>query len=85
MLSLVSGALGFANISEIARRIAIVLFALFFIMFIALLGFAWLVAGALQGSGVVEPSASDLIKSLLESYPIIAQHMSLDLAGIRLG
>lgn len=84
VLSLVAGALGFANVSLLAKRVSMVLFTLFFVMFLGLLLFAWLVAGALQGSGVVEPSAGDLIKSLLDSYPAVAQHMPLDLAGIRL-
>lgn len=84
VLALVAGALGFTNVSDIARRISLILFTLFFVMFLGLLLFAWLVADALQGSGVVEPSAGDLIKSLL-SYPAIAQHVPLDLAGIRLG
>ena len=84
VLSLIAGAMGFAGISEVAKRISIVLFVLFFLMFLGLLLFAWLVAGALQGSGVVEPSAGDLIKSLL-SYPVVAQHVPLDLARIRLG
>jgi uncharacterized membrane protein YtjA (UPF0391 family) len=85
VLSLIAGAMGFANVSMIAKRIAMVLFTLFFLMFLGLLLFAWLVAGALQGSGVVEPSASDLIKSAIELGPVLAQHMALDLAGIRLG
>lgn len=85
VLSLIAGGLGFTGISDVAKRISMVLFTLFFIMFLGLLLFAWLVAGALQGSGVVEPSASDLIKSAIELGPVFAQHMTLDLAGIRLG
>lgn len=84
VLSLIAGALGFTGISDVAKRIAMVLFTLFFIMFLGLLLFAWLVAGALQGSGVVEPSPGDLIKSAIELGPVFAQHMPLDLAGIRL-
>lgn len=84
VLSLIAGALGFTGISDVAKRISMVLFTLFFIMFLGLLLFAWLVAGALQGSGVVEPSAGDLIKSAIELGPVLAQHMPLDLAGIRL-
>ena len=83
ILSLIAGALGFANISEIAKRISMVLFALFFLMFLGLLLFAWLVANALQGSGVVEPSAGDLIKSAIALGALLAQHVPLDLAGIR--
>jgi uncharacterized membrane protein YtjA (UPF0391 family) len=83
ILSLIAGAMGFANISEIAKRISMVLFALFFLMFLGLLLFAWLVATALQGSGVIEPSAGDLIKSAMTLGVPLAQHMPLDLAGIR--
>jgi uncharacterized membrane protein YtjA (UPF0391 family) len=82
ILSLIAGALGFANISEIAKRISMVLFALFFLMFLGLLLFAWLVANALQGSGVVEPSAGDLIKSAIALGALLAQHVPLDLSGI---
>jgi uncharacterized membrane protein YtjA (UPF0391 family) len=85
VLSLIAGGLGFTGISDVAKRISMVLFTLFFIMFLALLLFAWLVAGALQGSGVVEPSAGDLIKSSLELYPVLAQKMTLKLAGIGFG
>ncbi len=84
VLSLIAGAVSFANISDTAKRISIVLFTLFFLMFLGLLLFAWLVADALQGSGVVEPTAGDLIKSAIELGPVLAQHMSLDLAGIGL-
>jgi uncharacterized membrane protein YtjA (UPF0391 family) len=46
IVSLVAGAFGFINVSDIARRISIVLFALFFIGFLILLGFALLVVDA---------------------------------------
>jgi uncharacterized membrane protein YtjA (UPF0391 family) len=48
VISLVAGAFGFINISEIARRISLILFALFFIGFLILLGFALLVADAVS-------------------------------------
>jgi uncharacterized membrane protein YtjA (UPF0391 family) len=46
VISLVAGAFGFINISEITRRISFVLFALFFIGFLIFLGFALLVVDA---------------------------------------
>ena len=46
VVSLVAGAFGFINISDITRRISFVLFALFFIGFLILLGFALLVVDA---------------------------------------
>jgi uncharacterized membrane protein YtjA (UPF0391 family) len=46
VISLVAGAFGFINISDITRRISFVLFALFFIGFLILLGFALLVVDA---------------------------------------
>lgn len=47
ILSLIAGAFGLSNISAIAKKISLILFALFFLGFLILLGFAWLVAGAL--------------------------------------
>jgi uncharacterized membrane protein YtjA (UPF0391 family) len=46
VISLIAGALGFANISTFARRVAFVLFGLFFLGFLALLGFAYLLGQA---------------------------------------
>jgi uncharacterized membrane protein YtjA (UPF0391 family) len=48
IISLVAGAFGFINISEIARRISFVLFALFFIGFLIFLGLALLVVDAVS-------------------------------------
>jgi uncharacterized membrane protein YtjA (UPF0391 family) len=50
ILSLVAGAFGLTNISALAKKISLILFALFFIGFLLLLGFAWLLAGALAPS-----------------------------------
>jgi uncharacterized membrane protein YtjA (UPF0391 family) len=47
IISLVAGALGFTNASVIARRISFVLFALFFLLFLVVVGFAWLVGEAI--------------------------------------
>lgn len=47
ILSLVAGAFGLTNISALAKRISLILFGLFFLGFLLLLGFAWLVAGAI--------------------------------------
>lgn len=46
IISLVAGALGFTNISAGAARIAKVLFAIFFVLFLLILGIA-LLAGEL--------------------------------------
>jgi uncharacterized membrane protein YtjA (UPF0391 family) len=47
VISLVAGAFGLTNISRIAKRISLVLFALFFLLFLALVGFAVLLEKAL--------------------------------------
>jgi uncharacterized membrane protein YtjA (UPF0391 family) len=47
VISLVAGALGFTNGSVIAKRIAITLFVLFFLAFLALIGIAVMVGEAL--------------------------------------
>lgn len=46
IISLVAGGFGLTNISAFAKKLSIFFFALFFIGFLALLGFAWLVAQA---------------------------------------
>jgi uncharacterized membrane protein YtjA (UPF0391 family) len=46
VVSLIAGAVGMTNTSAILRRISIVLFALFFLGFLALLAFAYLLGAA---------------------------------------
>ena len=48
IISLIAGALGFTNISLIAKRISLALFALFFLAFLAIVGLALLVGEALE-------------------------------------
>ena len=68
ILSLAAGALGLTNISALAKKISLILFALFFIGFLLLLGFAWLVAGALAPSAApATSSALPLVFAVLEA------------------
>lgn len=67
VLSLVAGAFGLTNVSVMAKRGSMVLFALFFIGFLLLLGFAWLVAGAIAPSTPATTSALPLILAVLEA------------------
>lgn len=53
ILSIVAGAIGFTNVSVIAKRIAIFLFALLFLGFLALLVFAWIVGEAISTNRVM--------------------------------
>lgn len=53
ILSIVAGAVGFTNVSAIAKRIAMVLFALLFLAFMALLVFAWIVGEAISTNRVM--------------------------------
>lgn len=53
VISLIAGAVGLTNVSLIAKRIAMVLFAIFFLGFLALLGFAYLIGEALSTSRVM--------------------------------
>ena len=46
LVSVCAGAVGLTNMSAAARRISLVLFALFFLGFLALLGFAYLLGEA---------------------------------------
>ena len=48
VISLVAGAFGFISVSDVTRRISLVLFALFFIGFLIFLGFALLVVDAVS-------------------------------------
>jgi uncharacterized membrane protein YtjA (UPF0391 family) len=55
IISLIAGALGMSGISQLARRVSLVLLALFFAIFLALVGFAYLVAGAIDHAALVMP------------------------------
>jgi uncharacterized membrane protein YtjA (UPF0391 family) len=48
LVSLIAGGVGLTNISTFARRVSLVLFALFFLGFLALLGFAYLLGEAFE-------------------------------------
>lgn len=60
IISLVAGAVGLTNISVVAKRISMVLFALFFLGFLALLGFAWMVGELISHTMLVPPATSVL-------------------------
>ena len=47
IISLLAGGLGLTNISVFAKRLSMIFFALFFLGFLALLGFAYLLGSAL--------------------------------------
>jgi uncharacterized membrane protein YtjA (UPF0391 family) len=49
VISLVAGAFGFVSVSQLARRISFILFAIFFIGFLLILGLALLVVSAADG------------------------------------
>jgi uncharacterized membrane protein YtjA (UPF0391 family) len=53
LVSIIAGGLGLTNISGFAKRLSMIFFALFFLGFLALLGFAYLVAGAVSHSELV--------------------------------
>jgi uncharacterized membrane protein YtjA (UPF0391 family) len=48
IISLIAGGIGMSGISSFAKKIAMVLFALFFLGFLALLGFAYLLGSAFE-------------------------------------
>ncbi|ADH89640.1 protein of unknown function DUF1328 [Ancylobacter novellus DSM 506] len=47
IVSIIAGAVGFTNVSAVARRISLLLFGLFFLGFLLLIGFAMLVDQAM--------------------------------------
>jgi uncharacterized membrane protein YtjA (UPF0391 family) len=53
VISLIAGALGLTGVSVFAKRLSLILFALFFLGFLALVGFAYLVSSAVVHSEVV--------------------------------
>ena len=53
ILSVVAGAIGMTNVSAIAKRIAMVLFAILFLGFLALLAFAWVIGEAISTNRVM--------------------------------
>ena len=53
ILSIVAGAIGFTSVSAIAKRIAMILFALLFLGFLALLAFAWVIGEAISTNRVM--------------------------------
>jgi uncharacterized membrane protein YtjA (UPF0391 family) len=53
VISLVAGGLGLTNVSVFAKRLSLIFFALFFLGFFALVGFAYLVSSAVNHSEIV--------------------------------
>jgi uncharacterized membrane protein YtjA (UPF0391 family) len=53
IISLIAGGLGLTNISAFAKRLSMIFFALFFLGFLALLGFAYLVGSVLTHTELV--------------------------------
>jgi uncharacterized membrane protein YtjA (UPF0391 family) len=53
IISLLAGGLGLTNISAFAKRLSIIFFALFFLGFLALLGFAYLLGSAFNQAELV--------------------------------
>jgi uncharacterized membrane protein YtjA (UPF0391 family) len=47
LVALITGTLGLTNLSDIAKKVTLVLFAVFFLMFLALVGFAYLARDAI--------------------------------------
>jgi uncharacterized membrane protein YtjA (UPF0391 family) len=47
IISILAGAVGLTNVSQMARRVSMVLFALFFLMAAVIFGLAWMIGEAL--------------------------------------
>ena len=62
IISLIAGALGLTNVSQLAKRVSLVLFALFLLAFLALVGFVYLVGEAMAGSAL-PPAAAALVSA----------------------
>jgi uncharacterized membrane protein YtjA (UPF0391 family) len=53
VILLVAGGLGLTTVSVFAKRLSLIFFALFFLGFLALVGFAYLVSSAISHSEVL--------------------------------
>lgn len=71
ILSLVAGAFGLSNVSALAKKISLILFALFLAGFLILLAFAWLVTGALAPSAPM-PTTTSLLEQLSYGSLVLA-------------
>jgi uncharacterized membrane protein YtjA (UPF0391 family) len=58
IISLIAGALGLTNVSQLAKRVSLVLFALFLLAFLALVGFVYLVGEAMAGSALLSAATA---------------------------
>jgi uncharacterized membrane protein YtjA (UPF0391 family) len=56
IISLIAGGLGLTSISVFAKRLSLIFFALFFLGFLALVGFAYLVSSAVVHSSDLVPA-----------------------------
>jgi uncharacterized membrane protein YtjA (UPF0391 family) len=61
VVSLIAGAIGLTNVSHFAKRVSMLLFALFFLGFLALLGFAYLLGEAFQAGRALAPLAHAVV------------------------
>jgi uncharacterized membrane protein YtjA (UPF0391 family) len=53
VISLIAGGFGLTGVSAVAKRLSLIFFALFFLGFLALVGFAYLVSSAVSHSELV--------------------------------
>ena len=53
IISLIAGGLGLTTVSVFAKRLSLIFFALFFLGFLALVGFAYLVSSAVNHSDLL--------------------------------
>jgi uncharacterized membrane protein YtjA (UPF0391 family) len=58
IISLIAGALGLTNVSQLAKRVSLVLFALFLLAFLALVGFVYLLGEAMAGSALLSAATA---------------------------
>ena len=57
IVSLIAGAFGLTNVSQVAKRVSMVLFAMFFLVFLALMGFTYLASDGIDRPALA-PAAS---------------------------
>ena len=58
IVSLIAGAFGLTNVAQVAKRVSMVPFAMFFLVFLALIGFAYLASETIDRPALAPAAAA---------------------------
>src|SRR5258708_35456532 len=74
VISLIAGGLGLTNVSVFVKRVSLIFFALFFLGFLALVGFAYLVISALYHCELVPSLVASSVLPRVECSAPVESH-----------